>query len=138
MSITLQCAETGRTADLRMMSFFRFRAWVATRLSPKFGAHYASLLGLCRSYGPDRKALFAAHDAKTRELVESGEIDRDIVDFLYEPDCGGEIPPETAKKVLAVVEAGGAEKCDVYPAKWSDVVGVLNDCVTRNVRMTWS
>lgn len=91
MGITVR--SKNYSIDLGCTGFLRLRTKVAELTAPDIFLHYRRLLdGRSLLHKADRKKFYEEYDKKTEELdrKHNGEMS-DILDFLYESDCSGEM-----------------------------------------------
>ena len=128
---------TGRiSVSMGYGAFMSFRIRLAQSVSPEFGTRYQkyveeSLLS------PDGDAGQAVLHTEFGEYVKSAGIDKDIVDFLLQPDSGGRITYKTAGKlgILCRKAAGETEFC--YDTIMADMAEVFEDAADRICSVRW-
>lgn len=84
--------------DMGCGSFYRLRTRVALLLDKDFGENYEQLGSCCTP------SQFKANDEIATRLLEKKQLDIDVVDFLYQRDCGGKISGKTCKKIYELVK----------------------------------
>ncbi|MBD5112112.1 MAG: hypothetical protein HDT42_06185 [Ruminococcaceae bacterium] len=147
MGVTVKCRKTGKGYDLSYNGFRRFRERVAHLLNEEFGTHYAKLPSLAEKFafdnGSDRcKLAFDEFDRETEKLIAKHKINKRAVNFLFQPDTDGKIPPSVCKIIYAVIKDYDDNICYGYAgrsdcAMFSDLKAVFKDCCDTNSCLIW-
>ena len=104
MGVTMKCKRTGRSVDLGMGGFYRFRQKVAELASPSFGELHRTLLDAYQiEAGAAREAFYDEINQKTDELIQCGHLKAKIADFCLQPDSGGAVRYGACKAILKAV-----------------------------------
>ena len=104
MSITIE--SKNRAIDLGYVGFRRLRVKVAELTAPDIFEHYKKSMDGMRLYDEDeRKAFYEPYNAKIAELDKKYEGKMsDILDFLYESDCGAEMDADHCRSIYEVIK----------------------------------
>lgn len=145
MGVTIKCEKTGANCDLGYGGFGRFRNKVAVLLNEEFGAHYAKLSTpeMMSAFDSDgSKQIFDEFDREAERLIKKHKISLRAVDFLWQPDCDGKIPPSACKVIYAAIKDYDDNICYGYAgrkdcAMFSDLKAVFKDCCDTNSHLTW-
>ena len=114
------------------------REEVAMQFDEEFGKHYSKIGTLFW------KKDFEEFDKRTDEILSNKRFkqeDEDIIDFLFQSDCGGEINYKTCKKVYDLLQNS---KCNCnlrYLAysknDWEDLKELLLQCYKHKANLYW-
>lgn len=146
MGVTVECKKTGKSCDLGYGGFGRFRKKVASLLNEEFGVHYAKLstpemMNVFNS-NSDLTQIFDEFDREAERLIKKHKISRRAVDFLWQSDYGGKIPPSACKVIYAAIKDYDDSICYGYAgrkdcAMFSDLKAVFKDCCDTNSYLVW-
>lgn len=101
MGYTIYANGSSKSFDGGMDGFLSLRTNIALAFDKEFGEHYSTLINC---YREEDYKLF---DAKTNEILSHDRFkkeDKDIIDFLFASDCGGEISYKTCKKIYDLIK----------------------------------
>lgn len=141
MGITMESQHY--SADFTYGGFKRLRTKVAELTAPDIFRHYKKLDYAFFLYGKERETFFADYNKKIEELDEKyhGEIS-DILDFLYLPDCGGELDAAHCKSIWEVIRDYDDDICYGYPglpdcAKFADFKEIIKEGMELRTGVEW-
>ena len=141
MGVTIVGAK--KSLDLTFSGFSKLRQVVADLSNPKIGKHYSLIFEGFMLSTAARTEYFERYDAKTEELSEkfNGEMDN-ILDFLYAPDCEGEISVDTCKEIYELVKDHECETLFGYAGRidnvrFDDFKSLLAECIDANEPVEW-
>ena len=142
MGIRLRCEQGGKSIDMGYGGLALLRQTVAKCCGPQVGKHYG-LLRCAPWLTPARTEYFKHYDQTTEQLIKAEVLDKDIADFLYEPDTDGYVPYSSCQKLLKVI--GNYNDNIIYgyagrpdPAKFADFKAILQECVEKKCGLMWS
>lgn len=101
MGFTIYANNGSRDFDGGMGGFMSLRTNIALAFDKEFGEHYSTLRSCFRE---DDYKLF---NTKTNKILSHDRFkqeDKDIVEFLFACDCGGEISYKTCKKIYDLIK----------------------------------
>lgn len=114
------------------------REEVAKAWNEEFGKHYATL-----KYCSNEED-FKAFNEKALEICRNERLkdeDVDILDFLYQPDCDGQISYKTCKKIYDLIKDTDCKYCLRYAAysnnDWQDFKQLLLECYSHRSNLVW-
>ena len=117
---------------------FRIRKVIAETFDKELGEHYANLI---KCVSTDYCIWF---DKKTEQILSHErfkEEDRDLVEFLFMSDCGGEIPYRLCKKILDLIKDVKYHYALRYVAyaknDWEDFKALLQGCYSHRAKLIW-
>lgn len=140
MGITIK--SKNRSADMGYSGFMKFREKVAELTNKEFGEHYSILPTGSWLFGNDRKNFFESYDNETLRFCNEGLVSGEIVNFLHQCDCEGEIDQNQAQKIYEVIKDytddivygyGGRPDC----AMFDDIKGIFKDCAENGESVEW-
>ena len=103
MGVTIE--SENHSIDLGYGGFLNLRMKVAELTAQDIYEHYQCLdsgMFLC---GSKREEFFKTYNSKIQELSEKHNGEKDnILDFLYESDCNGEMDIEHCKSIYEVIK----------------------------------
>lgn len=142
MGITVR--SKNYSIDLGCTGFLRLRTKVAELTAPDIFLHYRRLLdGRSLLHEADRKKFYEEYDKKTEELdrKHNGEMS-DILDFLYESDCSGEMDVKHCHSIYEVIKDYDDNICYGYDgqrdcATFKDFKRLVMDCIDTGTIMKW-
>lgn len=144
MGVTVKCEKTSRSCDLGYGGFGRFREKVASLVNEEFGAHYAKLStpAMMNLFDSNKEQIFDEFDREVERLIKKHKISLRVVDFLWQSDCGGKIPPSACKTIYAAIKDYDDNICYGYAgrkdcAMFSDLKAVFKDCCDTNSHLIW-
>lgn len=144
MGVTVECKKTGKSCDLGYGGFGRFRNKVAYLLNEEFGAHYAKLSTpeMMNIFDSNREQIFYEFDREAERLIKKHKISLRAVDFLWQSDCAGKIPPSACKVIYAAIKGYDDNICYGYAgrsdcAMFSDLKAVFKECCDTNSYLVW-
>ena len=139
MGVTIKSSQ--HSIDLGGGGFKRLRTKIAELAAPDIFEHYKKLDERLKS--PNRKAFFEDYDAKIAELDEKYEGKMsDILDFLYESDCGAEMDADHCRSIYEVIKDydddilygyAGRKDC----AKFADFKKIVKDGIDSGDGFSW-
>lgn len=139
MGVTIKSSK--HSIDLGCGGFKRLRTKIAELAAPDIFEHYKKLDEHLRS--PNRKAFFEDYDAKIAKLDEKYEGKMsDILDFLYESDCGAEMDVNHCRSIYEVIKDydddilygyAGRKDC----AKFADFKKIVKDGIDSGDGFSW-
>ena len=101
MGFTIYANNCSTNFDGGMGDFMSLRTNIALAFDNEFGEHYSNLTKCL--YEEDYKAF----NRKTNAILSNDRFkkeDKDILDFLFASDCGGEISHKTCKKIYDLIK----------------------------------
>lgn len=119
------------------------RLKVAELTEPDIFQHYKNLEKSVMLYSAEREKFFDDYNKKIAELDEKYEGKyADILDFLYETDCGGKMDPAHCKSIYGIIKDYNDEIPYGYVgrpdcAKFADFKQLVKDCVDTDTAMEW-
>lgn len=121
-------------------SFFFLRCRIAKALDKEFGKHYSELFAC---YFKER---FKDHDKISDRMIEEKDLDRDIIDFLYQSDCEGKINYRTCLKIHDILEEDGflhekhrlRYEVSFHADDSQKFMEFLKECVRYRRNMVWN
>lgn len=142
MGITVR--SKNYSIDLGYTGFLRLRTKVAELTAPDIFLHYRRLLdGRSLLLEADRKKFYEEYNKKTEELdrKHNGEMS-DILDFLYESDCSGEMDVKHCHSIYKVIKDYDDNICYGYAGKrdcamFKDFKRLVMDCIDTGTIMKW-
>ncbi|MEZ3438628.1 MAG: hypothetical protein K1W18_07090 [Oscillospiraceae bacterium] len=142
MGVTVECKKTGKSCDLGYGGFGRFRKKIAFLLNEELGEHYAKLSTILTFDIDKRKQMFDEFDREAERLIKKHKISLRAVDFLWQSDCGGKIPPSACKIIYSAIKDYDDNICYGYAgrrdcAMFSDLKAVFKDCCDTNSHLVW-
>lgn len=141
MGVTLSSKNC--SLDFGYGGFNNIRTKVAELAADDIGKHYKHLSD-APFFEKESNTFFEEYNKKITAISEAhnGEID-EILDFLYAPDCGGEMSAEVCRKIYEVIKDyddnilyGYCGRPDC--AMFKDFKELIKDCVDNNCSMEWS
>lgn len=146
MGLTIECEKTGTGYDMGYGGFGNFREKVAELYNSIYYQHYKKLstpeMMFCFD-GKKRKRMFEEYDRKTEELILKHDFDVDIIDFLLQPDCNGDISAETCKKLYDVIKDYDDDICYGYVGRtdctmFRHLKSLFLECYENDSQLIWS
>lgn len=142
MSITIE--SKNRSIDIGYVGFRRLRVKVAELTAPDIFEHYKKSMDGMRLYDEDeRKAFYESYNAKIAELDKKYEGKMsDILDFLYESDCGAEMDADHCRSIYEVIKDynddilygyDGRKDC----ARFADFKKIVKDGIGSGDGFSW-
>lgn len=142
MGVTIE--SKSHSIDLGGGGFRRLRTKVAELAAPDIFEHYKKSMDGMRLYDEDeRKAFYESYNAKIAELDKKYEGKMsDILDFLYESDCGAEMDADHCRSIYEVIKDydddilygyAGRKDC----AKFADFKALVRDCIDSGNGFSW-
>ena len=142
MGITIE--SKNRAIDLGYVGFRMLRVKVAELTAPDIFEHYKKSMDGMQMYDEDeRKAFYESYNAKTDELDRkyNGKMS-DVLDFLYESDCGAEMDADHCRSIYEVIKNydddilygySGKKDC----AKFADFKAIVKDGIDSGDGFIW-
>lgn len=120
-----------------MMHSIRKR--VAIAMDKEFGEHYETLI---RCYKDED---FKEFNKKANQMIKEKKLHvdhKDLLDFLFAPDCDGKISHKTCKKIYDLIKDIEEPKlCLRYAIDsdndWEDFKTLLRECYSHRANMVW-
>lgn len=140
MGITL---GTNRT-DLSMGygSFSRFRREVARAFSEDFGNAYSNYLdNSMKTFITGTEEELKELDKDFNDYLKTVNIDDDVVDFLFQTDCGGKVSCKTAKKIRDLCRQSKSNQYFGYAngqMNMLEIAEIFDDAVKHRCQVRWS
>ena len=142
MGVTIN--SKSHSIDLGGGGFMRLRLKIAELAAPDIFEHYKKSMDGMRLYDEDeRKKFYESYDAKISELDKKYEGKMaDILDFLYESDCGAEMDTDHCRSIYAVIKDyddnvlygyAGRKDC----AKFADFKKIVKDGIDSGDGFSW-
>jgi hypothetical protein len=141
MGITISATHSSYSFDMGYGGFFNLRKNIALALDNELGEMYAEY-SRCAT-----KRQFKEIDNIIEHMINRKHLDKDykdVLDFLYMPDCEGKIGYKTCKKIADLLEpcmAALRNKCFRYAAyaghDYEDFVAFLRECYRYHRNMRW-
>lgn len=101
MGFTIYSNNGSRNFDGGMGGFMSLRENIAFAFDEEFGEHYSTLRSCFR------ESDYKSFNEKTNKILSANRFkqeDEDIVEFLFAPDCEGEISHKTCKKIYDLIK----------------------------------
>lgn len=140
MGLTLESKNC--SLDFGCGGFNNIRTKVAELAAKDIGAHYKRLHTAPFSEKL-RKSFFEEYNKKISEIskAHNGELDG-ILNFIYAPDCDGEMSVEVCKQIYEVIKDYDDDICYGYSgrtdcAMFKDFKELVKDCIDSNCPMEW-
>lgn len=140
MGLTLESKNC--SLDFGYGGFYSIRTKVAELAAKDIGEHYKNLR-FAPFFVEKRKLFFEEYNEKINEISNShnGKMDG-ILDFLYAPDCYGEVPAEVCKEIYEVIKDYDDDICYGYSgrpdcAMFKDFKELVKDCIDTDCVMEW-
>ena len=121
MAIDFQNQSNTVSTRMGYSKFFAFRTEIATRLDKTFGEIYGDAVTAFNI--PNAWNIACEECVSKPELADK----QDIIDFLFMPDCGGELAPEVCKKIADLID----------DSEWAELKDVLLECYNLNEPLVW-
>lgn len=122
-------------------SFSRFRRGVAKAFSQEFGEAYNSYIDKSlRIYISGTEEELKKLDKKFNDYLKTVDIDNDIVDFLFQPDCEGKIGYKTAGKIRDLCRISKSDEYFGYDRdrrSMSEMAEIFNDAYKHRCQVKW-
>lgn len=141
MGLTLESKNC--SLDFVYGGFNNIRTKVAELAANDIGEHYRHLFD-APFFEEQRKPFFEEYNKKIAEIskAHNGEMDG-ILDFIYAPDCDGEMSVEVCKQIYEVIKDYDDDICYGYSgrpdcAMFKDFKELVKDCIDSNCSMEWS
>ena len=140
MSVTITANNSKYEFDMGYGGFFELRHNIALAIDKELSEHYDSIFR-CRS-----KADYEHHTHKTTAIILKKHLDdvyADVIDdFLYAPDCGGEIFYRTCQKIANLISLLNLtkNKIELQPIRnfdYYDFGEFLMECYSHRRKMKW-
>ena len=142
MGVTIE--SKNHSIDLGGWGFICLRTKVAELAAPDICEHYKKSMDGMRLYDEDkRKAFYESYNAKIAELDKKYEGKMsDILDFLYESDCGAEMDADHCRSIYEVIKDydddilygyAGRKDC----AKFADFKAIVTDGIDSGNGFIW-
>lgn len=142
MGVTIMCKKTGREMDMGYFAFDRLRTRVAELVSYDVGVHYHKLNDILKLSGSERGKAARAYDEETGKLIECGNLNPKIADFLYQSDESGRIRYGACKEILKAIGDYDDDVIYGYAGRanagtFKDFKAILQDCIDNKCFMVW-
>lgn len=147
MGVTIKCEKTRSSCDLGYNGFRRFREKIAYLVNKEFGAHYAKLPALANEFAFDCgsekcKQAYDEFDWETERLIAKYRINKRVVNFLFQSDSDGKIPPSFCKVIYKVIKDYDDNICYGYAgrkdcAMFSNLKALFKECYDNNSYLVW-
>lgn len=116
--------------------FFRLRKRIASDLDKEFGELYETLISL------HSEENYRDFIEKVNEILERKGLDEDVLDFLFQPDCGGSISYKTCKKIYDIIKDDNKPLVFTYYAHndgndWEQFKEFLLECYSKRRKLRW-
>lgn len=114
------------------LGFFRLRSKIADLLDEEFGAEYRKLI--------DPRAKI--DNEKMNRIINEKMLDEDVIDFLYQYDCGGKMTPGQCRSLYEIIKdydddyLYGYERQVVKPT-FSNFKNIVYDCYKNRRTLYW-
>ena len=139
MGVTMTATDPRYSFDMGCGGFFNLRKNIALALDKEFGENYA-LLSTCHS--PEQ---FEENDKTANRIITRKHLDKnytDVLDFLYQSDCGGEISHKTCKKIYELIKdvdfgSKGFRYGTLMHNDYEEFKEFLKDCYSHRKKMRW-
>lgn len=142
MGVTIE--SKNHSIDLGYGGFRMLRVKVSELTAPDIFEHYKKSMDGMRLYDEDeRKAFYESYNAKIAELDKKYEGKMsDILDFLYESDCGAEMDIDHCRSIYEVIRNydddilygyAGRKDC----AKFADFKKIVKDGIDSGDGFNW-
>lgn len=121
--------------DMGYGSFFNLRCVIAELLDSNFGENYSNL---SRCYS---KADFDTNDSIAQYWIETKQLDKDIIDFLYQSDSEGKVYPKTCRKIYNLVKNYDTDHTYGYDQSnrsFSYFKEMIHDCAVNRRVLFWN
>lgn len=116
------------------------RNTVAKAWDKEFGAHYSTLI-YCSESEYEKFNDKANKIINSERLKEKTKKDTDILDFLFESDCEGQISYKTCKKIYDLIKDTSLNCCLRYAVyshnDWNDFKQLLKECYSHRSNLVW-
>lgn len=140
MVVTITATNSDYDFDMGYGGFFSLRTAIATALDSEFGENYA-LLGTCYT-----KQQFEKNDKMAQAIIDRKHLDekyKEIIEFLYMRDSGGEISYKTCRQIHGLIkDIDFGDKGFRYTAyrnnDYEEFKDFLKECYKRHRKMRWS
>lgn len=142
MGVTIE--SKSHSIDLGCVGFRCLRTKVAELAAPDIFEHYKKSMDGMRLYDEDeRKEFYESYDAEISKLDKkyNGKMS-DILDFLYESDCGAEMDADHCRSIYEVIKDydddilygyAGRKDC----AKFADFKAIVKDGIDSGDGFIW-
>lgn len=139
MGVSITATNSKYDFDMGYGGFFSLRKNIALALDRDFGQNYA---GLARCYTPNQ---FRENDMMAEYIINKKHLDekhKDVLDFLYLPDTGGEISHSTCKQIYDLIKDTDFEDRGFRYGAYShndyeEFKDFLLDCYRHHKKMRW-
>lgn len=126
--------------DMSYGVFSRFREKVAYLSSHQFGEHYSTINEGLLLFDDERKKFFEDFDSKTVELIESGVVSLEVIDFCLQPDSKGKMKRKQVKVIYEVIKHYDdnlvyASRIDC--AAFESIKAVFEDSIKNGGKVKW-
>jgi len=146
MGVTIECKKTGTGYDMGYSGFNSFREKVAELFNSPFSEHYKKLSTPEMMFCLDeekRKSMFEEFDRKTKALIEEHNLNAEVVSFLFQSDCEGEISPQTCKLIYDIIKDYDDNICYGYAARpdctmFHNLKSLFLECYKNDSPLVWS
>ena len=138
MGIRITGKNSASDFDMGYGGFASLRKNIALALDKEFGENYARLT-LCHS-----EAQFAENDKNADYIIEKNNLNqhKDILDFLYQSDCAGEVSSKTCKEILDLIKDidFGDQRfqyASISENDYENFKKFLEECYRKRRKMKW-
>lgn len=140
MGVTI--GNTKRSIDMSYHGFYRLRSRVAHLINEELGMFYDELYENMKKFGKEREELMNAYDERLANADEEFNVSEELLDFLYDSDCGGKVTPKQCRQIYKIIKDYDDDNAYGYTgrkdcAKFSDFKELVYDCARRNVHLRW-
>lgn len=142
--VTVYCKKTEKYFSFGTIGFDRLKHKIANLIGGEFSSHYLILTSTktLTMVGKERIHFFDNYNKKTIEIIEKEKVNKDVVNFLYQPDCRGKIDCKTCEQILKII--GDYDDDFIYGfdghgnvVKFSDFISILKSCAENKSDMVW-
>lgn len=140
MGVTITAENSEIALYASYAGFAALRQNIATAFDEEFGNHYQTVR-FCKT-----KTDYDVFNKKTKDIFSNKRFkqrDADIINFLFAPDCDGEISYKTCKKIYDLIkDIDFGEKIFTYAAysdgkDYEHFKELLLDCYKNKENMFW-
>ncbi len=136
MGVSITANNSAYDFDMGYGGFFSLRKTVALALNKEFGENYA-LLGTCWT-----EEQFKENDKIADWYIKKNNLDKDVVDFLYQSDTNGKISYKTCGKIYDILKDKDlSDKGFRYGAyrhnDYEEFKDFLKECYSHRRNMEW-
>lgn len=136
MGLTLQSKGSEKEIDVGYISFGILRQKIASFLDEDYGKEYKKVYSaeaMCLWKDDDWKKL----NDRLNAIIKSKNLDKDIVDFIYENDTNGKINYKICKKLYDLLK-GKDISFGRFAGQEDDFRQLLLDCYSHRANLTWN